>query len=109
MGCLEDFDFAMSKTFIRGICAQHGEDDPWGDTIEAGQRQIGCPRCGAVLAGCICDSPSEEKPQPLWSNRQWDIVQQLRGEVAFLNRKLTERDSRRQPRPPTGTMKDITT
>ena len=88
---LEDFDFPMSKTFIRGLCQQYGEADPWGDTPEARQRQIGCPRCGAVLVGCICeDSPAEDKTQLPWSYRQWGIVQQLRGQMKHIEEKFYE-------------------
>lgn len=49
----------------------------------------------------IIPSPPQEKEEPElepeWSRRQWDIIQQLRGEIAYFRNKLAEHMTEHSP------------
>ena len=67
-----DFDFPMSYSIYRSLCQQHGWDDP---------------------GPCEPSEPEETEVHFVdtqWTARQWDIINQLRGQALFLQGKLNK-------------------
>ena len=69
----EDFDFPISYDYYRSLCQFHGWPDP-----------------GSDIPPNPLEEDDTEIPEPEWTKRQWDTVQQLRGEVRHYSSKVNE-------------------
>lgn len=69
----EDFDYPMSYSFYRSLCQYQGWPEPGS-----------CELLPRAL------EDDKEISEPAWEAKQWDVVQQLQGQVRFLSSKVNE-------------------
>ena len=67
------YDFPISHDLHRALMIKHGHADP-----------------GPDYPTPPPEPDEEPQPEPEWTRRQWDYVEQLRWEIRYLDKKLTE-------------------
>ena len=76
------YDYPMSWTFWRGLCVDHGEPDPGPDRPSEYEPER--------LAQRITALEENRTISPAWNKHQWDAVAQLKGELAFFEKKFQD-------------------